>query len=185
MVKSQKELFEIQENDAVEENTTKKKQKKVKKTMTDEAKQALIERLKAGKERKRLEREGMLKSTPPKNIDKDVEIKKEPIKKIDVVNETQTKLDPRDLEIKELKNMIKETKNKLEMQSLKDELKELRKLIKEEKKQEEIKHVDITKSTESTKEPLKLSVEDNNIKKEIPIVAPQPKQIRIWKKTFS
>ena len=130
MVKSQKELFEINDNaDADAESTNNKKQKKPKKKMTDEDKTALIERLKAGKERKRLEREG-------KSIPKKITESPAPQVKENSINITTTKIDPRDLEIKELKNMIKETKNKLEMQALKDELKELRNLIKQEKKEE-------------------------------------------------
>lgn len=130
MPKSQKELFEIEAED--NEVVEKPKKKKTKKPMTDEAKAILIERLKAGKERKRLEREGLVKPKPAQNKADDVM----PVTPKPISNNT---IDNRDLEIKELKEQIKETKNKLEMQSLKDELKELRKLIKEEKKQENLK----------------------------------------------
>ena len=58
MVKKQDELFNIPENEIVEAPVAKGTRKK--KPMTDAEKSVLIDRLKAGRERKKLEREGKI-----------------------------------------------------------------------------------------------------------------------------
>lgn len=130
MVKKQDELFNIPENEVVEAPVTKEKPTRKKKAMSDEEKAVLIDRLKAGRERKKLEREG-----------KKVEVIEPAIEAPTPTPSQVARPAPRPLtphpterdilkqQLEDLKKEIKETKEKQELKEMKNEMKELKLLL--------------------------------------------------------
>jgi hypothetical protein len=128
MVKKQNELFNIPENEIVEAPVAKPTRKK--KAMTDAEKSVLIDRLKAGREKKKLEREG-----------KKVEVIEPAIETPTPTPSPVTRPAPRPLtphptereilkqQLDDLKKEIKETKEKEELKQMKEELKQLKQLL--------------------------------------------------------
>jgi hypothetical protein len=187
MPKKQTEIFEVPAPSAVDiqgapplkRKMPEKKPVKKKNPLSADEKKILIQRLKDGRERKRLEREGGIEketkgapSPPPASAPSPPPA---PI----ADNEKQNLK----LEIDELKKTIKETKEKEELNELKNELKELRKLMLESNKKKsesnnktEIQDVKKTPPQISVPPPPKNSV---FIKHEIP----PPK--RVLKKKFN
>ena len=121
MVKKEIEIFDVpEENQAVAVEP--KKTKKVRKPLNDDEKAALVERLKKGRERKKLEREGkkVVKERPPTPTPTPV------VAVAPVASDTSNLAE----EIKELRKQIRETKEKQEIADLKAELNELKKMQK-------------------------------------------------------
>jgi len=128
MVKKQNELFNIPENEIVEAPVAKPTRKK--KAMTDAEKSVLIDRLKAGRERKKKEREGKTVEiiepaieapTPP------------PLTNCKTSNPPltphPTERDILKQQLEDLKKEIKETKEQQELKEMKNEMKELKLLL--------------------------------------------------------
>ena len=118
MVKKEIEIFDVPEENQVVA-VEPKKTKKVRKPLNDDEKAALVERLKKGRERKKLEREGKknVKERPPTPT---------PTPVASVASDTSNLAE----EIKELRKQIRETKEKQEIADLKAELNELKKIQK-------------------------------------------------------
>lgn len=191
MPKKQTEIFEVpapseSEPSAVEiqgapplkRKMPEKKPVKKKNPLSADEKKILIQRLKDGRERKRLEREGGIeKQTKGETPASSPSPPPAPI----ADNEKQNLK----LEIDELKKTIKETKEKEELNELKNELKELRKLMLESnKKKSESNNNNKTEIQDVKKTPPPISVPlppKNSvfIKPEIP----PPK--RVLKKKFN
>jgi hypothetical protein len=198
MPKKQTEIFEVPAPSApsavdiqgappLKRKMPEKKPVKKKNPLSADEKKILIQRLKDGRERKRLEREG--------GIEKPAEIESKgespsapsvpsppmpPAPSVPIADNEKQNLK---LEIDELKKTIKETKEKEELNELKNELKELRKLMLESNKKKsesnnktEIQDVKKTPPQISVPPPPKNSV---FIKHEIP----PPK--RVLKKKFN
>ena len=126
MVKKQEELFNIPENEVAEAPVAKATRKK--KPMSDDEKAVLIDRLKAGRERKKAEREG-------KSV-KVIEPPSEAPTPSPVARPAPRPLTPhpteRDIlkqQLEDLKKEIKETKEKQELKEMKNEMKELKLLL--------------------------------------------------------
>ena len=126
MVKKQDELFNIPENEIVEAPVAKGTRKK--KPMTDAEKSVLIDRLKAGRERKKLEREG--------KIVKVIEPPAEAATPSPVTRPAPRPLTPHPTEreilkqqLEDLKKEIRDTKEKEELNQMKNEMKELKLLL--------------------------------------------------------
>lgn len=125
--KKQTDLFETTTTEQPMQ-PTKETKKKVKKDMTPDQKKVLVERLKAGRERKRLEREGVEpvveeKPTPqPERPTTHFMPNPEPSQPPKTDNEK----DELKKQISELRNEIKQTKEKAELDTMKQELKDLR-----------------------------------------------------------
>jgi hypothetical protein len=130
MKKKQDELFNIPENEVVEAPVTKEKPTRKKKAMSDEEKAVLIDRLKAGRERKKLEREG-----------KKVEVIEPAIEAPTLTPSPVERPTPRPLtphptereilkqQLEDLKKEIRDTKEKEELKHMKNEMKELKLLL--------------------------------------------------------
>jgi hypothetical protein len=128
MVKKQEELFNIPENEVAEAPVAKAKATRKKKPMSDDEKAVLIDRLKAGRERKKAEREG-------KSV-KVIEPPSEAPTPSPVARPAPRPLTPhpteRDIlkqQLEDLKKEIKETKEKQELKEMKNEMKELKLLL--------------------------------------------------------
>tara|TARA_R110002153_G_scaffold220788_1_gene373318 strand:- start:5685 stop:6233 length:549 start_codon:yes stop_codon:yes gene_type:complete len=128
MVKKQEELFNIPENEVAEAPVAKEKPTRKKKPMSDEEKSVLIDRLKAGRERKKAEREG-------KGV-KVIEPPSEAPTPSPVERPTPRPLTPHPSEreilkqqLDDLKKEIKETKEKQELKEMKEEMKQLKLLL--------------------------------------------------------
>ena len=152
-MKKESELFDIKEEEEIQEIVKPVKKGRGKREMSVGEKQALIERLRAGKERKRAERakKSEKKITLEVKDTDDSQVKRGP--KITVTHPPHDKNELAD-EIAALRKEIKETKEKQEVYQLKAELKELRKLMKQ--KDEEVKpepkKVEAPKKVETPKE---------------------------------
>ena len=186
MPKKQTEIFEVPAPSAVDiqgapplkRKMPEKKPVKKKNPLSADEKKILIQRLKDGRERKRLEREGGIEK--PAEIESKGAPSPPPAPSEPIADNEKQNLK---LEIDELKKTIKETKEKEELNELKNELKELRKLMLESNKKKsesnnktEIQDVKKTPPQISVPPPPKNSV---FIKPEIP----PPK--RVLKKKFN
>jgi len=131
MVKKQDELFNIPENEVVEAPVAKAKATRKKKPMSDDEKAVLIDRLKAGRERKKAEREG----------NKSVKVIEPPSESPTPTPSPVERPAPRPLtphptereilkqQLDDLKKEIKETKEKQELKEMKEEMKQLKLLL--------------------------------------------------------
>ena len=131
MKKKQDELFNIPENEVIEAEppVAKAKATRKKKAMTDAEKSVLIDRLKAGRERKKAEREG----------NKSVKVIEPPAEA--ATPSPVTRPAPRPLtphptdreilkqQLEDLKKEIRDTKEKEELNQMKNEMKELKLLL--------------------------------------------------------
>jgi hypothetical protein len=166
---------EIQGAPPLKRKMPEKKPVKKKNPLSADEKKILIQRLKDGRERKRLEREGGIEKSA------EVETKGEtPSPPPPIADNEKQNLK---LEIDELKKTIKETKEKEELNELKNELKELRKLMLEsnKKKSESNNKIEI-QDVKNTPPPISVPPPPKNsvfIKPEIP----PPK--RVLKKKFN
>ncbi len=125
--KKQTDLFETTTTEQPMQ-PTKETKKKAKKDMTPDQKKVLVERLKAGRERKRLEREGVetvveeKPSPQPERPTTHFIPNPEPSQ----TPKTDNEKDELKKQISELRNEIKQTKEKAELDTMKQELKDLR-----------------------------------------------------------
>jgi hypothetical protein len=191
MPKKQTEIFEVPAPSApsavdiqgappLKRKMPEKKPVKKKNPLSADEKKILIQRLKDGRERKRLEREG--------GIEKPAEVETKgapspapaPMPPPPIADNEKQNLK---LEIDELKKTIKETKEKEELNELKNELKELRKLMLESnKKKSESNNKTEIQDVKKTPPPISVPLPPKNsvfIKPEIP----PPK--RVLKKKFN
>jgi hypothetical protein len=191
MPKKQTEIFEVPAPSApsavdiqgappLKRKMPEKKPVKKKNPLSADEKKILIQRLKDGRERKRLEREG--------GIEKPAEVETKgapspapaPMPSVPIADNEKQNLK---LEIDELKKTIKETKEKEELNELKNELKELRKLMLESnKKKSESNNKTEIQDVKKTPPPISVPPPPKNsvfIKPEIP----PPK--RVLKKKFN
>lgn len=174
-MKTEKELFDIKEEEEIQEIVKPVKKTRGKREMSVEEKQALIERLRAGKERKRAER---AKKTE-KNVTLEVkDIEGAPVKRSPKVTITHPSSDKNELadEIAALRKEIRETKEKHEVYQLKAELKELRKLMAEQKKDEEPKKIEAPKKVQEP--PKKVETPKQQPSQPKPTAPPTPKIIK-------
>ena len=123
MPKKQSDLFDVPDESSTPIIEEVKPKKKAKKPMSDDDKKILIDRLKAGRERKKLEREG---KQPPKENKTDPPPTPQPPAQNNNNNEEKENLK---MQILELKNEIKSTKEKQDLIEMKNELKELKLLL--------------------------------------------------------
>ena len=121
MPKKQSDLFDVPEESSTPIIEEVKPKKKGKKPMSDDDKKILIDRLKAGRERKKLEREG---KQPPKENKPDP-----PAPAPAQNNNNNEEKENLKMQILELKNEIKSTKEKQDLIEMKNELKELKLLL--------------------------------------------------------
>jgi len=123
MPKKQSDLFDVPDEASTPIIEEVKPKKKGKKPMSDDDKKILIDRLKAGRERKKLEREG---KQPPKENKPDPQAPAPAPAQNNNNNEEKENLK---MQILELKNEIKSTKEKQDLIEMKNELKELKLLL--------------------------------------------------------
>ncbi len=129
MKKKQDELFNIPENEEVAEApVAKEKPTRKKKAMSDQEKAVLIDRLKAGRERKKAEREGKKVEViePTGEVPTPSPVERPPPRPL-TPHPTEREILKQQLD--DLKKEIKETKEKQELKQMQEELKQLKQLL--------------------------------------------------------
>jgi len=183
MVKSEDQIFDIEgQNIKIIENESQpKKEKKKRAPLKDDEKAQLIARLKAGRERKKMERAQNVASKIIKDDTKQ-DTKPSPTPKLNTPQPASHQDIDLSNEIKELKKQIKETKEKQELFELKNELKELNELKQKNKNNNNNKTENVTiKKVRVVAPPiLKNKTLDiqSNVKKDLVILPPKPKILK-------